>query len=355
MIEFINVSKAYPSGTHALHNVSLKINKGEFVFIVGSSGAGKSTFLKLIMCEERLTEGEVIVDGIKMSKLKRKKVPYLRRKMGIVFQDFRLIEKMSVYDNVAFAMRCVGAGNKVIKERVPYILKLVGLGSKMKSKPSQLSGGEQQRVALARALVNNPELIIADEPTGNVDPEMSHEIIDLLSEINKQGTTIIIVTHEHDLVKEFGKRLIEINKGRIIHDTKLESGDISLISSYDQKIPDDELSPLLSRDINSEETSEDILAARKIDAIRKKAEKKEKTLRSKRNDKAQKPERPSRSKVDEKVESIDKLVQEIQTDGKEELIHTVRINSAQLRELMEQEEKKRKEDAAVDSVIDSLH
>lgn len=354
MIEFKNVSKAYPSGTHALHNVSLKINKGEFVFIVGSSGAGKSTFLKLIMCEERLTEGEVIVDGIKMSKLKRRKIPYLRRKMGIVFQDFRLIEKMSVYDNVAFAMRCVGANNKAIKDRVPYILKLVGLGSKMKSKPSQLSGGEQQRVALARALVNNPELIIADEPTGNVDPEMSHEIIDLLSEINKQGTTIIIVTHEHDLVKEFGKRLIEINKGRIIHDTKLESGDISLISSYDQKIPDDELSPLLSRDINSDETTEDIIAARKIDAIRQKAEQQEETKRSRKNKKSQQKPSAPRNTVDEKVENIDKLVQEIQSDGKEELINTVRIDSALIR-LMEQEQKKHEEDAAVDSVIDSLH
>ena len=248
MIEFRNVSKDYPSGTHALNNVSLKINDGEFVFIVGSSGAGKSTFLKLIMSEEKLTKGEINVDGIRLSKLRRRKVPYLRRKMGIVFQDFRLIEKMSVYDNVAFAMRCVGANNKTIKERVPYILKLVGLGSKIKSKPSQLSGGEQQRVSLARALVNNPEIIIADEPTGNVDPEMSHEIIDLLSEINKQGTTIIIVTHEHDLVKEFGKRVIEIHKGKIVHDTMLEETpveEIELISSYDQESANDELSPLL--------------------------------------------------------------------------------------------------------------
>ena len=261
MIEFRNVSKDYPSGTHALNNVSLKINDGEFVFIVGSSGAGKSTFLKLIMSEEKLTKGEINVDGIRLSKLRRRKVPYLRRKMGIVFQDFRLIEKMSVYDNVAFAMRCVGANNKTIKERVPYILKLVGLGSKIKSKPSQLSGGEQQRVSLARALVNNPEIIIADEPTGNVDPEMSHEIIDLLSEINKQGTTIIIVTHEHDLVKEFGKRVIEIHKGKIVHDTMLEETsveDIELISSYDQDIADDELSPLLKLDEESPDDVEEL-------------------------------------------------------------------------------------------------
>ncbi|MBQ9673466.1 MAG: cell division ATP-binding protein FtsE [Ruminococcus sp.] len=357
MIEFRNVSKSYPSGTHALYNVSLKINRGEFVFIVGSSGAGKSTFLKLIMSEEKITEGEVTVDGIKLSRLKRRKVPYLRRKMGIVFQDFRLIEKMTVYDNVAFAMRCVGANNKAIKDRVPYILKLVGLGSKMRSKPSQLSGGEQQRVALARALVNNPEIIIADEPTGNVDPEMSHEIIDLLSEINKQGTTIIVVTHEHDLVKEFGRRVIEINKGRIVHDTKIESNsieDISLISSYDQEIPDDELSPLLKRDIVQEQTAEEEFATRNLEEVRKAIEAQYSANEHKSADDSKAVNKP-KSKVEKKVENIDRLVEEISSDDKEDLIHTVRLDSAQLKELLLKEEEKRKKDAAVDSVIDSLH
>lgn len=338
MIEFRNVSKDYPSGTHALNNVSLKINDGEFVFIVGSSGAGKSTFLKLIMSEEKLTKGEINVDGIRLSKLRRRKVPYLRRKMGIVFQDFRLIEKMSVYDNVAFAMRCVGANNKTIKERVPYILKLVGLGSKIKSKPSQLSGGEQQRVSLARALVNNPEIIIADEPTGNVDPEMSHEIIDLLSEINKQGTTIIIVTHEHDLVKEFGKRVIEIHKGKIVHDTMLEETsveDIELISSYDQDIADDELSPLLKLDEESPDDVEEL-------SLEESAPKEEVI-------------EPQKSKVEQVVENIDKIVEEIESDNKEDLIHTVKLDPAKIRRIMAEEEKKKKQDAAVDSVIDSLN
>ncbi|MGN0453992.1 MAG: cell division ATP-binding protein FtsE [Ruminococcus sp.] len=219
MIEFVNVCKDYPTGTHALSNVTLSIDKGEFVFIVGASGAGKSTFLKLIMHEESATSGEIIINGKKLSNMKRRQIPYLRRHMGIVFQDFRLIDKMTVFDNVAFAMRAIGAKPATVKKRVPYILELVGLGKKAKSRPSELSGGEQQRVSLARALVNNPEIIIADEPTGNIDPEMSYEIIELLSEINRQGTTILVVTHEHDLVRHFHKRVIEIDKGRIVGDT----------------------------------------------------------------------------------------------------------------------------------------
>ena len=220
MIEFKNVSKIYESnGVHALDNVSLRIDKGEFVFIVGSSGAGKSTFLKLIMREESVTSGSIIVNDMFLERLPRRKVPYLRRTMGIVFQDFRLISKMTVYENVAFAMRCVGKHNDTIKKRVPYILELVGLADKANDRPSELSGGEQQRVSLARALVNNPKLIIADEPTGNIDPEMSYEIIELLSEINKRGTTVLIVTHEHDLVQSFGKRVITIDDGRIVSDT----------------------------------------------------------------------------------------------------------------------------------------
>ena len=219
MIEFQNVSKTYPNGTHALYDVDIHINKGEFVFIVGASGAGKSTFLKLIMHEETPTSGEIIINGKKTSKMKRREVPYLRRHMGIVFQDFRLIDKMNVFDNVAFAMRAVGEKNSVIKKRVPYVLDLVGLKGKMKNKPSELSGGEQQRVSLARALVNNPEIIVADEPTGNVDPEMSHEIIELLNEINAMGTTVLIVTHEHELVREFHQRVITIDHGRVTGDT----------------------------------------------------------------------------------------------------------------------------------------
>lgn len=234
MIDFENVSKTYPNGTHALYDINLHINKGEFVFIVGASGAGKSTFLKLIMHEETTSEGEIIINGKNTSKLKRREVPYLRRHMGIVFQDFRLIEKMNVFDNVAFAMRAVGERTAVIKKRVPYVLELVGLKHKMKNKPSELSGGEQQRVSLARALVNNPEIIIADEPTGNVDPEMSHEIIELLTEINAKGTTVLVVTHEHELVREFHHRVITIDKGKIISDTKMGNGGFADEENYSE-------------------------------------------------------------------------------------------------------------------------
>ncbi len=220
MIEFRNVSKTYDSnGTHALSNVNIKIEDGEFVFVVGSSGAGKSTFLKLIMHEEKPTEGEIIFNDYSSSTLKKKQVPFYRREMGIVFQDFRLIPKMSVYDNVAFAMRVIGAKEKEIRKRVPYILQLVGLSQKARSMPNELSGGEQQRVSLARALVNNPKVIIADEPTGNVDPEMSHEIVGLLTKINNAGTTVIMVTHEHDLVRSFQRRVIVIKNGEVVSDT----------------------------------------------------------------------------------------------------------------------------------------
>lgn len=219
MIEFRNVSKTYNNGTEALHNINLKVDKGEFVFIVGSSGAGKSTFLKLIMCEERPNSGQIIIDGEDVSKIKKRRIPYLRRKMGNVFQDFRLIDHMTVYDNVAFAMRVVGASTRSIKKRVPYILGLVGLQHKAKHYPNELSGGERQRVGLARALVNNPSMIIADEPTGNIDPALSFEIVDLLNEINRRGTTILMVTHEHSLVKHFHKRIIQIHSGEIVADT----------------------------------------------------------------------------------------------------------------------------------------
>ena len=219
MIEFRNVSKVYNNGTEALHNINLKVEKGEFVFIVGSSGAGKSTFLKLITCAERPNEGQVLIDGQDISHIRKGKIPYVRRKMGLVFQDFRLIDHMTVYDNVAFAMRVVGASPRAIKKRVPYILGLVGLQHKAKHYPTEMSGGERQRVGLARALVNNPSMIIADEPTGNIDPALSYEIVDLLSAINERGTTVLMVTHEHSLVKHFHKRIIQIHSGEIVADT----------------------------------------------------------------------------------------------------------------------------------------
>lgn len=222
MIQFNDVSKTYEtnvSESHALKNVNLTINDKEFVFILGASGAGKSTFLKLIMREEIPTKGDIIVDGKSLAKLPRRKVPYLRRKMGIVFQDFRLIEKMTVFDNVAFAMRVIGSPSKKIKKRVLYVLDLVGLKHKAASFPSELSGGEKQRVSLARALVNAPNIIIADEPTGNIDPEMSIEIMTLLSEINKNGTTVLVVTHEHELVQQFGGRVIVLDDGSVVSDS----------------------------------------------------------------------------------------------------------------------------------------
>lgn len=222
MIEFKGVYKTYDSGIEALRDVNIQIDKGEFVFIVGASGAGKSTFLKLIMREETVSAGDVMVNGYDLSRLKRREIPYYRRTMGIVFQDFRLINKMNVYDNVAFAMRVVGASRREIRRRVPYILGLVGLQDKAKSFPQELSGGEQQRVGLARALVNNPAMIIADEPTGNIDPEMSHEIVELLSEINRRGTTVLMVTHEHTLVHEFHHRVITIQDGSVVSDTRSE-------------------------------------------------------------------------------------------------------------------------------------
>ena len=221
MIDFNNVSKVYKStDAKALDNVNLHIDKGEFVFIVGSSGAGKSTFLKMIMREEVPTAGDIIFDGQSLNKLKKRKVPYYRRRLGIVFQDFRLIPGKTVYENVAFAMHVIGASQKDISRRVAYALSLVGLSAKAKSYPNQISGGEQQRVALARALVNDAEVIIADEPTGNIDPEMSKDIVDLLEQINlNKGTTIIMVTHEVDLISSYNKRIVTIKNGHIISDT----------------------------------------------------------------------------------------------------------------------------------------
>ena len=219
MIEFNNVSKTYDNGTAALKNVSLKINDGEFVFVVGASGAGKSTFLKIIMREQVPNSGTVVINDYNLNKIKKRDIPKFRRTMGIVFQDFRLIPNMTVYDNVAFAMRVIGAKEREISKRVPYVLSLVGLTSTARQFPNQLSGGEQQRVALSRALVNNAGILIADEPTGNIDPEMSYEIVDLLNHINAHGTTVVMVTHEHELVRKFNHRVITIDNGEVVSDT----------------------------------------------------------------------------------------------------------------------------------------
>jgi len=219
MIEFRNVYKTYDNGTKALRDFNLYIDEGEFVFIVGSSGAGKSTLLKILMREELPNSGEVIVDGRRLSTLRHKDIPYYRRTMGMVFQDFRLIPNMNVFDNVAFAMRVTGASTKAVRKKVPYVLGLVGLNDKARCLPKELSGGEQQRVGLARALINNPSIIIADEPTGNVDPRMSFEIVDMLNEINRRGTTVLMVTHEHSLVKKFRRRIIEIQDGELVADS----------------------------------------------------------------------------------------------------------------------------------------
>ena len=218
MVEFRNVSVTYPTGIDALSNVNLKINDGDFAFVVGASGAGKSTMIKLILNEINATHGNLYVNGFNLNKLKRRNVPKLRRTIGVVFQDFRLIPTMTVYDNVAFVLRVIDAPLKYIRSRVPYVISLVGLSSKAKSYPDELSGGEQQRVALARALVNDPSLIIADEPTGNIDPELSYEIVELLKGINKCGTTVLMVTHQHDLVRHFGGRIINIDSGTIAFD-----------------------------------------------------------------------------------------------------------------------------------------
>ena len=218
MIEFTDVVKSYREGNDALKGVNMQIEDGEFCFLVGPSGSGKSTIIKLITGELKPTSGTVHVNGYSLERIRKREVPYLRRTVGVVFQDFRLINKMTVYDNVAFAMRVVGAREREIRERVPYVLDLVGLSSKEHRHPGELSGGEQQRLAIARALINNPSTIIADEPTGNLDPQMSFEIMSLLQEINNLGTTMLVVTHAKDLVERFNKRTIVINDGLIVSD-----------------------------------------------------------------------------------------------------------------------------------------
>lgn len=218
MIEFTDVTKSYSVGTHALRGITMQIEEGEFVFLVGPSGSGKSTIIKLITGELMPTSGSVHVNGYSLERICKREIPYLRRTVGVVFQDFRLIESKTVYENVAFAMRAIGAKDPEIRERVPYILELVGLETKSRRHPTELSGGEQQRLAIARALVNNPSTIIADEPTGNLDPARSLEIMELLQEINKLGTTMLVVTHQMDLVEQFGNRVIAIDEGLVVSD-----------------------------------------------------------------------------------------------------------------------------------------
>lgn len=220
MIEFRNVSKKYETGTEAIHNVSFNINKGEFAFLVGSSGSGKSTIIKLVLKEEEPTSGNIIVNGKDITFLKPSKIPYLRRSMGIVFQDFRLLPDKTVYENVAFAMYVVKATPKHIRRQVPMVLSQVGLANKAKVYPNELSGGEQQRVALARAIVNNPSMLIADEPTGNLDPNTAWDIMELLNDINLRGTTVVVATHAKDIVDKMNKRVIRIDGGNIIRDEK---------------------------------------------------------------------------------------------------------------------------------------
>ena len=220
MIEFKNVTKTYDTGTEAVHDASFTIEKGEFAFLVGASGSGKSTLIKLILKEEQATKGKIIIDGKDITHIKRSRIPYLRRSMGVVFQDIRLLPDKTVYENVAFAMYIVNANPKHIKRQVPMVLNLVGLSDKEKMYPNELSGGEQQRVALARALVYNPSMIIADEPTGNLDPKTAWDIMTLLNDINARGTTVVMATHAEDIVNQMRKRVIQIDKGIIIRDDK---------------------------------------------------------------------------------------------------------------------------------------
>ena len=220
MIEFRNVSKVYNKNVKALTNVNINIDKGEFVFLVGPSGAGKSTFIKMLLKEVEPSTGNIVMGNEDLSKIKRRQIPYHRRKIGMVFQDFRLIPTLNVYENVAFAMRVVGASPKEIRKRVPMVLSLVGLSDKYKMFPNELSGGEQQRVSIARAIVNNPKVLIADEPTGNLDPETAKEIMELIDDVNKAGTTVVMATHAKEIVNSMKKRVIAIDKGEVVSDVQ---------------------------------------------------------------------------------------------------------------------------------------
>ena len=236
MIEFTDVVKTYDQGNTALNGVTMQIEDGEFCFLVGASGSGKSTIIKLITGELKPTSGTVHVNGYSLDRIRKREIPYLRRTVGVVFQDYRLIEKMTVYENVAFAMRVVGAREREIKERGPYVLELVGLENKANRHPNEMSGGEQQRLAIARALVNNPSMIIADEPTGNLDPERSFEIMALLQEINNLGTTVLVVTHAQNLVELFHKRTIVIDEGLVVSDGMVDG---EYMEDYEEEYGED--------------------------------------------------------------------------------------------------------------------
>lgn len=220
MFEFIGVSKIFKKEFLAVNNINLKINQGEFVFLVGRSGAGKSTLVKLLLKEEEPTAGKILYKGDDITKIRRRSIPVYRRNIGFVFQDFRLLPKMTVYENVAFAMEIIGTSTKTIRREIPTVLSMVGLADKSKSYPDELSGGEKQRVAIARAVINRPEIIIADEPTGNLDHDTSLEIMKIFTEINRRGTTLIMATHDREIVNRMQKRVVEIKKGSIIRDIK---------------------------------------------------------------------------------------------------------------------------------------
>ena len=220
MLKMENVTKVYENGAVGLRDFNLHIERGEFVFVVGSSGSGKSTFIRLLLKEVEPTDGNIIINGTDITKIKRRQIPYLRRKIGVVFQDFRLLPSKTVYENVAFAMQVVETNPKIIRRNVPQILAMVGLAKKINAYPNQLSGGEQQRVALARAIINRPPILLADEPTGNLDPDTAWEIMDLIQEINRHGTTVVISTHAKDIVDKMQKRVVAINKGVVLRDVK---------------------------------------------------------------------------------------------------------------------------------------
>ena len=219
MIKLEHVSKSYSAGIPALNDVSLNIEEGEFVFVVGDSGSGKSTLIKLLLTELEPTEGTITINGRKLNKIRRRQIPKFRRNIGVVFQDFRLLKDRNIYDNVAFAQKVIGESNRSIKKNVPKLLSMVGLAAKYRSYPRQLSGGEQQRVAIARALINKPKILLADEPTGNLDANNAWEIMKLMEEINEQGTTVVVVTHNLEIVKAMNKRVITMQKGVVVDDT----------------------------------------------------------------------------------------------------------------------------------------
>ncbi len=224
MIILENVCKSYIPGVNALDDVNIHIDDGEFVFVVGESGSGKSTLIKLLTKELEATSGKIIVNGKRLDRVRRRQIPYYRRDIGCVYQDFRLLKDKDVYDNVAFAQQVISASNRSIKRNVPKMLSLVGLAAKYKSKPTQLSGGEKQRVAIARALINSPKILLADEPTGNLDPNNSWEIMKLLEEINLHGTTVLVVSHNTTIVEAMNKRVITLQLGHVVHDTRVEMG-----------------------------------------------------------------------------------------------------------------------------------